>query len=635
MKIVRFISAFFLTAVIFFSWGFSSAEYNVFPGVEIKKITNEVIAYLQGGDANKKSIKEKIVNDIGWQPERMLVNSEIKTDRDYRPIEIIDLKKRRSLPVVFIDSKDAFPPGYLLIWGAFDFKRHLHGGILMDETGRMLHSWVPDENALISEIQAYNAQLENTENRIQYKPLQHRFPHGVTIFPDGSLLFNDGDSGNGMQKIDYCSNVLWVKLGQFNHAISKQDNGSTVWTIDTNTGLHKIDSITGDSLQYIHIEDVIAASPKCNILSIPWNPMTGTWCFDPWHFNDVEPLPEKYNHAYPEFNPGDLLVSSRTINAIMIIDPALEKIKWWRAGIAAWQHDPDWQKNGRITIFNNHTRGIRNSCNSLGAYRFSQVISVYPANYDTDVLYDGGKDDFYSNIRGKHQILPNGNILITSAMQGRILIVTPNGKTVFEFCNRYDNNKAMILSEAIWLPHNFFNFDIKDQTCSGEAGNTSKWRAGQNQSLHYCNSRLKFERDILHTKAFTFGTSLPFSNNPFLTFAGWSYAEPEFRWSDGKKATLHFKPPQEMQNETISVHLSIHTLGRQTIQVYCNGHSLTSFDVALSTAEERMFEIPFSVLKPNRINVITFVFPEARRPDSTDQRILAMALHGIKFEQQE
>jgi hypothetical protein len=468
-------------------------------------------------------------------------------------------------------------------------------------------------------------------NKVEYKPPQGRFPHGLAIFPDGSLVFNDGDPGNGMQKIDFCSNVFWVKLGEFNHVISKQESDSSIWTMDGDNILHRIDITSGESLRLIEVDEIMESNSNIDILSIRRNYIDGKWFDDPWHFNDIEPLPVKYKNAFPGFNPGDLLLSMRSLNAVMVVDPNSKKIKWWRVGAFSRQHDPDWQQDGSITVYDNQMRDKYRVGQSFDEPKFSRIVSMNVNNYMTEVLYDGRSDNFYSNIRGKHQMLPNGNILITSSMQGRVLIVNRRGETVFEMLNKYDSNESLLISEAKWLPHDFFNFDISEKSCLKRDVNKSQWHAGQNASLHYTASKAELKHDISNLKPVPFETELSFRDNPFLAFEGWSYLEQAFRWSEGNSASLHFSLPREIPMQKIVVQLRIHTLGRQNIRVYFNDQFLEDFDVEAVSADRLSFHLPASVIKPYDVNTLRFVLPGARTPYSPDPRVLAIALHGIEF----
>ncbi len=635
MKYLSIISGIFLLCVAFFWWGFSAGAYETYPGAKIKEICDEVAAFVRGGESDEKSIGEKLANDMGIRPDRLMENASLNENRVYQPLPIEGLKKRRALPLVFADRKNTFPPGYLLIWGAFDFETHIHGAILLDENLRMVHRWIPDEEAFIEEVKAYNEKMiQEGREEVSYIPTQLTFPQGLAVFPDGSLIFNDSDPGNGMQKIDYLSNVQWIKLGSFNHIISKDESGAKIWAIEGNDRLHRIDTTSGMSLTIIKVQDIMKANSDCSLLSIRRNFISGEWIYDPWHFNDIEVLPVDYESAFPQFHPGDLLMSMRALHAIMVVDPNSLKIKWWRAGSFIQQHDPDWQKSGLITVYDNNTRDKYRIGHYLGRERYSRIVSIDVNNYKTEVLYDGNTDQFYSSIRGKHQFLPNGNILITSSMQGRIFIVDGDGRTVFEIVNMYDEKKALLVSEAIWLPKDFFAFDTseKNPLKAGTDKSRAKWHPGQNLSLHSSASQTPLKQHIEGLPPVPLEMELPFVDNPFLVFDGWSGPENLFRWSTGHDAFLHFSLPEEVSEQNVLVQLSIHTLGRQKIRVSCNGKFIKLFDVEIARPEKISFHIPASVISSSELNMLAFEFPDARSPDSPDQRVLAMALHGIEFD---
>jgi hypothetical protein len=57
---------------------------------------------------------------------------------------------------------------------------------------------------------------------------------------------------------------------------------------------------------------------------------------------------------------------------------------------------------------------------------------------------------------GKHQRLPNGNVLIAESGQGRAFEVTPEGKIVWEYINYIDPETVGFLEQVERLPADYF-----------------------------------------------------------------------------------------------------------------------------------------------------------------------------------
>jgi len=424
---------------------------------------------------------------------------------------------------------------------------------------------------------------------------------------------------------------LWVKLGKFNHALTRQPNESSVWSIDGENILHKIDVNSGKSLKVLDLLDVMRLNPGVDVINIRRNYLQGEWLDDRWHLNDIEPLPPRYADSYPEFSSGDLLLSMRSLNAVMVVDPSSKKIKWWRVGAYSRQHDPDWQPDGIITVFDNQMRDKHGVAQATETPRFSRIVGIDPENFNTEVLYDGKKDHFYSNIRGKHQLLPNKDILITSSQQGRVLITDPDGETVFEFLNRYDEKKALLVSEAMWLPRDYFNFDIGKTDCTSDEYKNTQWKAGSDTALHYSADRLELHQDIDELRILPLEKELSFRDESFLVFEGWSGAEDRFRWSEGSSASLYFRLPDESNGRELEIKLMAHTLNKQRIHTYFNGHFFGVTEVDIPKEDWLFFDLSTSVVKQSGVNILRFEFPDARSPNSQDPRKLAMAFHSIRF----
>jgi hypothetical protein len=68
---------------------------------------------------------------------------------------------------------------------------------------------------------------------------------------------------------------------------------------------------------------------------------------------------------------------------------------------------------------------------------------------------------------GRHQWLPNGNLLITESMQGRAFEVDPEGQLVWEYFHVVDKGRLALLTEAHRLPAFFTRstFEEGRRTC--------------------------------------------------------------------------------------------------------------------------------------------------------------------------
>ena len=167
------------------------------------------------------------------------------------------------------------------------------------------------------------------------------------------------------------------------------------------------------------------------------------------HPNDVEVLSSKDAPAFPLFEAGDLLYSMRDVNLVMVFDPDTLEVKWYQHGPWLRQHDPDFLPDGRISIFNNR----------LG-YDYSNIMTVDPVTRETKVIYESqGEPRFYTGLRGKHQHLANGDILITSTHEGRAFEVTPDGEIVWQYINRYDADRVAVISKAHRYDADYFEVE--------------------------------------------------------------------------------------------------------------------------------------------------------------------------------
>ena len=333
-------------------------------------------------------------------------------------------------------DRDRLRPGWRVLSGVFsqagDFQQ---GAVLLSPDLEAVHFWATDE-ADTAEMKA--------------RPASRKLLHGLSVLADGSLIFSY-DGGVSLQRVDWCGRVLWQVPGEYHHAVTASEDEKSVWSLRDND-LVEVDSQNGSILREVSLKDMRAANPGIDIFGARQRLSNGfnergerdSWLEDPFHNNDVDPLPPSMVDAFGGlFEADDLLVSMRSLNLVYVIDPDSAVVKWWRSGAWVRQHDPDWLATGEIGVFDNRMNRD-----------FSRIAAIDPDSLATRTLVAGADYDFYSRYRGKFQVTDEGAVLVTSSQQGRAFEIDANGEKVLEIVNRntLDRGANYVLSQAIWLP---------------------------------------------------------------------------------------------------------------------------------------------------------------------------------------
>lgn len=396
--------------VLFTLYGTMAARRDWFPNPQISVALGAVA-----------DLRENWKNDLALEPTRHLVAARTPG----RPEGFEGLRVHRP---------EAVSPGYTMISGlSVKQDRTAFDVVLYDAQGQVVHEWPVDYAKLDPE---------------GLKPLNVML-HGMEVFPDGSLAVTF-DAGNVLARIDSCGEPMWTTPGGFHHAITS-DGAGGLWAW-RNEVIVRIDEITGEETHTIDLRrDIIpAAGGQEGIFSIrsfidgPGLPLR----YDPdaWHANDVEALRADMAAAFPGFEAGDLLISLRELNLLAVIDPETGEVRWSQHGPWLKQHDPDFQPDGTITVYDNRS-----------GFDTSRILRIDPDTREVTVDFTGSEQTpFYSWQRGKHQVLPNGNILVTEAEHGRVFETAPDGGLVWERDLGWDADRNLIVTEARNVGPGFF-----------------------------------------------------------------------------------------------------------------------------------------------------------------------------------
>jgi len=150
---------------------------------------------------------------------------------------------------------------------------------------------------------------------------------------------------------------------------------------------------------------------------------------DALHSNSLDVLSEQTARFIPGAKPGNVLLSLRNLNMLVVMDLDSDTIVWALRGSWRGQHDAKMLPNGHILLFDNQ--------GGLMKHGRSRALEIAPDTGGVVWSFDGTDDDPLdsSENRGGAQRLANGNTLISESTAGRILEVTRDGSVVWEYVN--------------------------------------------------------------------------------------------------------------------------------------------------------------------------------------------------------
>lgn len=366
-----------------------------------------------------------------------------------------------------INEAEQVQPGYTLIQGIMPGGHQVR---MLDEQGREVHRW---------KLDFYKAWPDAAEQipakRIPVSEFQY-INQGMWPLPDGSLIANF--TALGSVRVDACSNVMWRSDRPTHHSVTPTGDGR-FWIPSHIDAAHTPkawapfgedpqlidDMITTD--HYYHDSVVLMTADgkvekQFSVLGAiveaglegPIYQSLAEKITDATHINDINIVTEPLAAKIKGVEPGDLLLSLRAMNMLIILDQQTGKLKWHQQGAWVRQHDPDIMPDGTIEMFNNRSPMV------VGKQGGSQILSFDPASGATKVVYPKGKDDWFkSNIMGTHQRLDNGNELIVESLAGRAFEVTPAGKIVWDYRLPFDSEHSSLFSSGMRVPLDYFEKD--------------------------------------------------------------------------------------------------------------------------------------------------------------------------------
>ena len=423
---------------IAFAYGVAVGKYRLFPHTEISRAADAL-----------KDWRENWRHYLGIRSRYLL-----PTTRTAGGVTMLD--------------RSAASPGYTFMTMYRDGR---YGASLVDLQGRTLHTWdVPFSDA-----------FPDPEHLEVVPPDRDVSIHGSELLPNGDVILSFGMLGAA--RIDRCSQVEWTVPAVAHHALDHLQDGSTLvlasrqyWGADP-----QFPRVEPGQAGYFWDDTVVRVRPdgsvaeERSILDILYDSSWQATLFigtaggavrdhDPLHTNDVEVLTEDMAAAFPQFEAGDMMLSLRNINTILVVDGDTWRIKWKMTGPFLMQHDPDFLPNGNIMVFDNRITG------SKPQFGYSRILEINPATRQVVWSYQGtDKRPFYTDSGGVQQLLPNGNVLVVETQGGRIFEVARGSseRIVWEYVNLQEDDFISVISGAQRVDAS--ELDFIGQSCARRA----------------------------------------------------------------------------------------------------------------------------------------------------------------------
>ncbi len=413
--------------LLFFSFGYCSRTYKIFPH-------SLVMSAKEGFDELRTRFG---VSRPTWQ--RDVVDKE---------------KGKRALtnPIV-VNEPGAYPGPTAL--NMFDPSGDYLKIRIIDLDGKLRHEWKLDWFSIWPDATHVPSSL-----RPQSKP--GTMVHGFEILESGDLVFNFMKLG--LIRMNPCGQVVW-KLPELTHHSLHRDEDGTFWASsmhwygdkDPPFPNHKkvfeeptIIQVSEDGkvLREISLVDVLVKNGYAGLLysstTANWN---ATVTGDTVHLNDVEVYPKSKPEGF--FQHGDIMVSLRNISSVVVFRPDTLKIKMIFQKDMVRQHDPDFIDGNTISVFDNNGVVTDAKWRVDKTHGGSRIVTMSATGENT-IRYKS--DDFYGEVQGKHQVLPNGNVLVSDTVNGRGFEVDTAGKIVWEYLHMAKPGLSARMDEVQRIP---------------------------------------------------------------------------------------------------------------------------------------------------------------------------------------
>lgn len=365
----------------------------------------------------------------------------------------------------------------IAIAGFFDGQNGIR---LMRRDGTILASWVLQFSRNFPDTGHLGAQAPQTDWNVDL--------HGMVMNPDGSVVVNYEYSG--LIKLDRCGRTEWTLNHPTHHSVEHAEGGG-YWVpgwrelpggmadefppFTTKRRVPLFDNLIlrvtedGRIAEEVSVPRVLYDNGLEPLLTATGAPFlaNAVRSVEVVHLNKIAELPARMAAAFPRFEAGDLMLSLREQNMVVVVDPDDWRVKWYQVGPWRRQHDPEFMPDGTITVFNNnmyHIALTEDEISSPDLPRISEIVRMDPQSREWSTAWGNlPGEEMLTVIRGKQEPREDGGFLITEFEAGRAFETDGAGRIVWEYINRYDDTQVAEITEARSWPAGYFT--VPDWSC--------------------------------------------------------------------------------------------------------------------------------------------------------------------------
>lgn len=326
--------------------------------------------------------------------------------------------------------------------------------LLINGEGKVLNRWTLENKVFNPDISQWWKTLNMTEGfAIDDAHLMH---NGDAIFVQENMDVNNY-RGQRLARMDKDSHIVWQVIGNFHHYLHVDEAAGKIYAISSRLRDEvpqvgpKLQNVTylddwvevfttdGKRLDGWSITDAFANSPyrewltsfEMNVPEVQRiTTQDGKLLYDLFHINSVQHLDAAAARALPGGEAGDILISMRTLSALVLFRPSTQQIVWAGKGPFLHQHSAQVRTDGKLYLYDNEGRQVVTSLDGVTPFEQTQSRVIRFDPFTNRVEEVAAAAELKSFFLGNYEQTPSGAWVVSSPEQARVAVMSPKADKV-------------------------------------------------------------------------------------------------------------------------------------------------------------------------------------------------------------